>query len=580
MNESYRSSYRTSKTKSRLEPSPQVTLRHPHRYYLHKCAFSRTSGAAAGNQGVTDDFDDESSQGSFLVDVPESDPQLDDTSQFEGAIVAWGCNDDFQMGTMGYAFPFAAEQASQYIVQKSENMFMKPEWGSVGCAPCLLNPRGWGMRDVIMVSCGTKHTVAVCGRGDVWFWGNNDYGQLGLGDFEERKMPFRDSSNFSRKSMVACAAGANHTLLLSDVGKVFSFGDNREGQLGLGWVGQTHPEKGAITCVPDIVHEIKSGRVGQICAGRGHSMALSEYGFMWAWGCNADGQLGCGLVSTDAKIFPAPKEVDFSKCAPPGSRVNIKSISSGFDHCLALTHPINNAGQCIPVSWGLNASGQLGHGDFVSRDLPKVISALAGRDILSLYAGADTSGCIDRIGQLYLWGGNDSYNLGSGDQVRSSLPVRCSSEAFPPEGVKSVSLAKHHTMLLSRKNRVYTWGLNDAGQLGQPTINRSQLLGPKVYVKHPMKVGFLSRITAVSCARKHSIAVVPMPPITGILSDFDTFLTLKRYMNVILHRMPDEVLAFELGKMRRDAFVTKLKARHIFPEVCPHCALTPPSGHR
>jgi hypothetical protein len=95
MNESYRRSYRTSKTKSRLEPSPQVTLRHPHRYYLHKCAFSRTSGAAAGNQGVTDDFDDETSQGSFLVDVPESDPQLEDTSQFEGAIVAWGCNDGF-----------------------------------------------------------------------------------------------------------------------------------------------------------------------------------------------------------------------------------------------------------------------------------------------------------------------------------------------------------------------------------------------------------------------------------------------------------------------------------------------------
>ena len=142
--------------------------------------------------------------------------------------------------------------------------------------------------------------------------------------------------------------------------------------------------------------------------------------------------------------------------------------------------------------------------------------------------------------------------------------MRCASEAFPPEGVKSVSLAKHHTMLLSRKNRVYTWGLNDAGQLGQPTMNRSQVLAPKTYVKHPMKVGFLSRITAVACSRKHSIAVVPMPPITGILQDFDLFLTLKRYMNSILQRMPDEVLAFELGKMRRDAFVSKLKVHALF----------------
>jgi alpha-tubulin suppressor-like RCC1 family protein len=393
----------------------------------------------------------------------------------------------------------------------------------------------------------------------VWVWGSNEYGQLGLGDFEERKAPVRDLSNFSKKSMVACAAGTNHTLLLSDVGKVFSFGDNREGQLGLGWMGQIHPDKGAITCVPDIVHEIKQGRVGQISAGRGHSLALSEFGFMWAWGCNADGQLGCGISADKPKYFPYPQEVDFSKCAPPGSFVQIKTISSGFDHCLALTHPINNAGQCIPVSWGLNASGQLGHGDLVSRDLPKIIAALAGRDIISAYSGADTSGVIDRVGQLYLWGGNDSYNLGSGDQVRSSLPLRCTSEAFPPEGVRSISLAKHHSMLLSRKNRVYTWGLNDAGQLGQPTMNRSQVLGPKTYVKHPMKVGFLSRISSVACARKHSFAVVPMPPITGILKDFDTFLTLKRYMNAILQRMPDEVLAFELGKMRRDAFVSKLK---------------------
>ncbi len=103
---------------------------------------------------MPDDFDEESSQGSFLIDVPEVDPQLEDASQFEGAIVAWGCNDDYQMGTMGYAFPFAAEQASQYLIQKSEQMFMKPEWGSVGCSPCLLKPRGWGMRDVVMVACG------------------------------------------------------------------------------------------------------------------------------------------------------------------------------------------------------------------------------------------------------------------------------------------------------------------------------------------------------------------------------------------------------------------------------------------
>jgi len=84
------------------------------------------------------------SQGSFLIDVPESDPQLEDTSQFEGAIVAWGCNDDFQMGTMGYAFPFAAEQVSRVHHSKKRAHVYEAGMGICGMLAVLVKPQGMG----------------------------------------------------------------------------------------------------------------------------------------------------------------------------------------------------------------------------------------------------------------------------------------------------------------------------------------------------------------------------------------------------------------------------------------------------
>jgi hypothetical protein len=135
---------------------------------------------------------------------------------------------------MGYSFPFAAEQASHYMIERCEQMFMKQEWGSVGCSPCLLNHRGWGMRDVVMVACGTKHTVAVCGRGDVWLWGNNEYGQLGDGTNSNTSVAVTMSGALTNKTVTDITAGISHTCALTSDGTAACWGNNGDGRLGNG----------------------------------------------------------------------------------------------------------------------------------------------------------------------------------------------------------------------------------------------------------------------------------------------------------------------------------------------------------
>jgi alpha-tubulin suppressor-like RCC1 family protein len=83
------------------------------------------------------------------------------------------------------------------------------------------------------VAAGDLHAVIVTGSGTVWSWGHNSDGQLGLGDTIRRSVPHLIRS-LSNVVAVAAAAGARHTLVLTSNGQVWAFGSNQRGQLGVG----------------------------------------------------------------------------------------------------------------------------------------------------------------------------------------------------------------------------------------------------------------------------------------------------------------------------------------------------------
>uniref|UniRef100_UPI00398E325E probable E3 ubiquitin-protein ligase HERC6 isoform X2 n=1 Tax=Pristiophorus japonicus TaxID=55135 RepID=UPI00398E325E len=149
-------------------------------------------------------------------------------------------------------------------------------------------------QEVVRVACGKLHTLALCENGSVFGWGAGTYGQLGNGDCQRIVSRPRRVEGF-RVPIVQITCGRYHSLALSRDSAVYSWGQNSYGQLGLG--------EGIYTQLrPQRVTSLTGIPVAQIAAGGRHSFALSLSGAVFSWGKNDHGQLG--LKDTENKVSP------------------------------------------------------------------------------------------------------------------------------------------------------------------------------------------------------------------------------------------------------------------------------------
>ncbi len=145
---------------------------------------------------------------------------------------------------------------------------------------------------VVAIAAGDRHSLALTARGEVFAWGANDSGQLGVasgGPSDGRASPLPVA--IAGKPIVAISAGGAHSLAVDIEGTVYAWGANDSGQLGDGTT-TSRPEPRAIT------GGALAGRVvTAISAGARHSVALSDSGSVVSWGENQDRQLGDGTAS-------------------------------------------------------------------------------------------------------------------------------------------------------------------------------------------------------------------------------------------------------------------------------------------
>ncbi|CAL1532706.1 unnamed protein product [Lymnaea stagnalis] len=163
-------------------------------------------------------------------------------------------------------------------------------------------------RMVTKVACGSHHTMALTVDGEVYAWGQNNCGQIGTGSTANQPSPRKIASVIGSRVTVAIACGQTSSMALLDNGEVYGWGYNGNGQLGIGNnVNQPSPCR---------VHSLTSVIISQIVCGYAHTLALSDEGVIYAWGANSYGQLGTGnkanMVSPAKVVSPEERFVEIA----------------------------------------------------------------------------------------------------------------------------------------------------------------------------------------------------------------------------------------------------------------------------
>ena len=230
----------------------------------------------------------------------------------DGAILAWGRNSSGQVG-----------DGTVVSVRSSPTAV-------IGFGPSVA---------IAFIAAGGDHSLAVSDDGALHAWGKNDQGQLGNGMVGTiASEPIAVTAFPSGTRVVAVAAGASHSLALTDEGVVYAWGNNDYGQLGDGTTtGWSTPEQ---------VRGFAEGtRFAAIAAGSYHSLALTTRGDVYAWGHNDYGQLGDGTITT--RLVPV-------RTSGFGDAERVVAIAAGTSQSFAITSADALYG------WGLNHYGQLG----------------------------------------------------------------------------------------------------------------------------------------------------------------------------------------------------------------------------
>ncbi|XP_028968243.1 RCC1 and BTB domain-containing protein 1 [Galendromus occidentalis] len=137
---------------------------------------------------------------------------------------------------------------------------------------------------VAQIACGGYHSVIRTVSGGVYTWGQNNCGQLGLSASVNHQSPRKVGGAIAEMKCTGISCGHNFTTAVFDTGEVYVWGSNGNGQLGLGSLtNQPFPVK---------IEQLKDVFIKKVACGFSHTLALTDEGLVYVWGANALGQLG------------------------------------------------------------------------------------------------------------------------------------------------------------------------------------------------------------------------------------------------------------------------------------------------
>uniref|UniRef100_A0A3B5ANJ8 HECT-type E3 ubiquitin transferase n=1 Tax=Stegastes partitus TaxID=144197 RepID=A0A3B5ANJ8_9TELE len=142
-------------------------------------------------------------------------------------------------------------------------------------------------KHVVHIACGSTYSAAITADGELYTWGRGNYGRLGHGSSEDQTTPMLVTALKGLKVMdVACGSGDAQTLAVTENGQVWSWGDGDYGKLGRG---------GSDGCkTPKLVEKLQDLDIVKVCCGSQFSVALTKDGQVYTWGKGDNQRLGHG----------------------------------------------------------------------------------------------------------------------------------------------------------------------------------------------------------------------------------------------------------------------------------------------
>jgi len=299
-----------------------------------------------------------------------------------------------------------------------------------------------GLANVSAVSLGVSHALAIHGMGVVSAWGENGTGQLGDGTTAARAAPVVVAG---LPPIARVAAGWNFSLALAGDGTLWSWGSDARGQLGQGATTSTSPTPVRVVSLPTMA-------ITAIAAGGGHALALMSDGSVWAWGDNAEGQLGDGTTTSRSASVRVV------------GLTSVTAIAAGTAHSLALR------ADGTVWAWGKNTSGQLGDGTTAPRLIAQRVAGLPSVTAVAAGYAHSVARAVD--GSLWGFGDSGQGQLATGPEapLGTPSPHPTAARVGSLAGVSDVAAGIDHTLAVTTDGRVWAFGGNEVGQLGDDGV--------------------------------------------------------------------------------------------------------------